>query len=237
MLQNNAGCIHAIEALEAALKATWSQGIATPDQQGTATTAYFVDQVLQRLGHSELYPVPVESVAVRSALIVVDFQNDFMEHCSDAVALTNIRANIPRLVNWARQVGLPVIFVKFLGNQQHKSASWKLRDGIQGGKSWCLQGTKGCDMVDGVTPLPGERVFDKKAVYDPFLVPEFERHIHQSSFQHLTIVGLYADVCVDATTRGGISAWINYYHCPRLCSISASSPGADDGVHGASIWQ
>ncbi|KAE8157646.1 hypothetical protein BDV40DRAFT_304931 [Aspergillus tamarii] len=46
---------------------------------------------------------------------------------------------------------------------------------------------------------PGARVFDKKALIDTFLVPEFSEYVSKQGFEHLVLAGLYSDICVDAT--------------------------------------
>lgn len=48
---------------------------------------------------------------------------------------------------------------------------------------------------------PGERVFDKKALLDPFLVPEFTAYLKEQGFEHLVLAGLFSDVCIDSTAR------------------------------------
>ena len=56
-----------------------------------------------------------------------------------------------------------------------------------------------------------ERVFQKRAFFDPFMVPDFENHLRSSGVEHLMLAGLYGDVFVDATARSGFQKgfWIS----------------------------
>lgn len=134
--------------------------------------------------------------------MVVDFQNDFVTQSKHQSAMARVAANIPRVVEWARQAHIEVIFVRFIGDDHFQGPSWRHRNQMQGRQPWCVQGTWGAEVFGSVSVQAGERVCDKKAKFDPFLSEEFAQYIAVRGFEELVVAGLYTDVCVDATVRG-----------------------------------
>ncbi|MCK8678559.1 cysteine hydrolase family protein [Streptomyces lichenis] len=142
-----------------------------------------------------------------TALLVVDLQNDF---CAGPVAaarfpgdperLTRAAANSVRAVELARETGLDVLFVRFLGDPVHQGPAWRRRDALLGKRPKCLEGSWGAEF-HGVRPRPGEEVFTKRAVFDAFLDERLEPHLRRRGIDHLVLAGLFADVCVDSTAR------------------------------------
>ncbi|MCX4682954.1 cysteine hydrolase [Kitasatospora purpeofusca] len=143
----------------------------------------------------------------RSALLVVDLQNDF---CAGPLAAARfpgdperparVAANSVRAVELARAAGLDVLFVRFLGDPVHQGPAWRRRDALLGKQPKCLEGSWGAEF-HGVRPRPGEEVFTKRAVFDAFLDERLEPYLHRRGIDHLVLVGLFADVCVDSTAR------------------------------------
>ncbi|KOC14743.1 isochorismatase family hydrolase [Aspergillus flavus AF70] len=136
----------------------------------------------------------------KTAVVVVDYQNDFIASTPSHV-VSELSSTMPRLVQYARNEGNEVIFVRFLGNSSYQGPSWQCRNALFGKPEKCVEDTWGAELGSGVTPRPGERVFDKKALFDSFLVPEFSEYVSEQGFEHLVLAGLSSDVCVDATAR------------------------------------
>ncbi|MEU6311530.1 isochorismatase family cysteine hydrolase [Streptomyces sp. NPDC047014] len=147
-------------------------------------------------------------VPSRTALLVVDLQNDF---CTGPVAaarfpgdpdrLGRAAANSVRAVELARETaGIEVLFVRFLGDPAHQGPAWRRRDEMLGKRPKCLEGTWGAEF-HGVQPRPDEEVFTKHAVFDAFLDERLEPHLHRRGIDHLVLAGLFTDVCVDSTAR------------------------------------
>jgi nicotinamidase-related amidase len=145
--------------------------------------------------------------ARRTALVVVDLQNDF---CAGPVARARfggepavldaaVRGSV-RAVAIARERGVEVLFVRFLGDPRFQGASWRWRDERLGKRPKCLEGSWGAEL-HGVVPAAGEHVFTKQARFDAFLGEGFEEHLAARDIGHLVFAGLYADVCVDSTAR------------------------------------
>ncbi|GLW67759.1 hypothetical protein Kpho02_00580 [Kitasatospora phosalacinea] len=143
----------------------------------------------------------------RSALVVVDLQNDF---CAGEVAaarfpgdpalLARAAANSVRAVEAAREAGTEVLFVRFLGDPVHQGPAWRRRDALLGKRPKCLEGSWGAGF-HGVRPRPEEAVFTKRACFDAFQDPDFEPHLRRRGIERLVLAGLFTDVCVDSTAR------------------------------------
>ena len=158
---------------------------------------------------------------MRTALIVVDVQNDF------CTGFDEVTANIAAAVDRARVAGVEVIFVRFLGDVEHQPASWRRRNRLQGKRQKCVEGTRGADFRR-VAPLPGEHVFTKLAQFDAFLSEGFEDHLRLRRIGHLAFAGLYADVCVDSTARTGFQKG---WHVTLLTDCTASLCLPEELVH------
>lgn len=146
---------------------------------------------------------PVEN----TALVVVDLQNDFCagptalaRYSGDPATLDTVTTNTALAVDRARALGTEVVFVRFIGDAEHQGPSWRRRDRAQGKRPKCLEGSWGAEFHK-VSPMPGERVFTKRACFDAFLSAGFEQHLVRRGVGRLVFAGLYADVCVDSTAR------------------------------------
>ncbi|GKZ66771.1 hypothetical protein AnigIFM50267_000640 [Aspergillus niger] len=187
------------------------QGLQTPDQGGSATTLAFVEGFLDAAAvlSAVTSPASLAPAASDTALIVVDFQNDFVTQYPHPHDMERVSANIAQLVDQARQAHTEVIWVRFHGDPDFQPRGWRQRDREQHRKPWCLRGTWGAELFGAVQPRAQERQFEKRACYDPFLAPGFEKYLLERNLEHLVVVGLFTDVCVDATVRGAFQrGWL-----------------------------
>lgn len=223
ILEHHGHCQGIEEAMDCTLQSLSQQHAATPDQGGDMSTAKFVDAVLDRLPTALSPPNNLDSkqllrnhvvlnegrvcIGKKTALIVMDCQNDFVakdEHGfkGEEKNITSLAPNIGRVVDFIRSQQQEVIFVRFLGNAQYQRPNWQHRDHMMGLKNLrCLEHSWGAEFFPPLRPATNERVFDKHAVYDAFLCRDFEPYLQTRGFQHLILVGLYGDVCVDSTAR------------------------------------
>ncbi|RAK99399.1 Isochorismatase hydrolase [Aspergillus ibericus CBS 121593] len=218
ILEEKALCVGVKRITDLALHQLAVQGVQTPDQGGSATTAAFVEGFLDAAAAaaaaasavtSATSPASLAAVASDTALIVVDFQNDFVTQYRSPREMERISANIAQLVDQARQAQTEVIWVRFVGDPEYQPRSWRQRNQEQQRKPWCLRGTWGAELFGAVQPRATERQFEKRACYDPFLAPGFEHYLLERNLAHLVVVGLFTDVCVDATVRGAFQrGWL-----------------------------
>ncbi|MEU9400029.1 isochorismatase family cysteine hydrolase [Streptomyces sp. NPDC048242] len=141
-----------------------------------------------------------------TALVVVDLQADFCgpsaaaRHGHDPAVLARAVEGSARAVAAARAAGTEVVFVRFLGDEEHQGTSWRRRDRLLGKRPKCVTGTPGAEF-HGVSPAPGEAVFTKYACFDAFLSDGFELHLRERGVVRLVFAGVFLDVCVDSSAR------------------------------------
>ncbi len=163
------------------------------------------------------------------ALLVVDFQNDF---CSprgkgakargDLSRLERTAANISEALERARERGLEVIFIRYLGDRERQRPNMLARDRRLGKRPKCLKGSWGADFFR-VAPRASEAVVSKDACFDAFFNPALENRLRRKRIRRLVLAGVYLDVCVDATAR---TAFQKGYHLSVLkdCTESLHYP-------------
>ena len=140
----------------------------------------------------------------RSALVVVDVQNDFCHPDGWAgragLDLRGIDALLPRLerlIDGARASGMHVIFVQLIGDASTDSAVW-LGDDAQRADI-CRKNTWGAELMH-VRPLPGEPVVAKSR-YSAFHKTNLEAILRERAVDTLVFAGVSTNVCVESSLR------------------------------------
>ena len=160
-------------------------------------------------------PRPAPAPLAEAALLVVDVQRDFADPDRlpwlDGEARARVAAAVERtagLVRDARAAGVRVVWAAL---EQEPDAPWGsslwLRDLLHESREHrlarepCLVGTAGADWF-GVAPGPEETVVVKRR-YSAFHGTSLADGLRASGVTWLTVCGLTADCCVDATVRDG----------------------------------
>jgi len=150
--------------------------------------------------------IPTTAVAV----VIVDMQNGFchpngsfakvgadVSGCGDAIA------GCVRLVDAARQAGIPVFFTKAI--HEPGLTDWKVLSelpmfaGLKEIGS-CEPGTWDAELVDELTVAPGETVVTKSR-FSPFVETDIEARLHQLGVHNLVVGGVGTSACVESTVR------------------------------------
>lgn len=156
----------------------------------------------------ELVVVPaipvVESVrleAERTALVVVDMQNDFVKP-GGSLVVGDAQATVPAiaaLVARARAARVPVAYTQ--DTHTEGDPEWAI---------WpehCRKGTWGWQIVDELAPEPGDLVVEKSR-YDGFYGTPLEHFLsHVWKVDHLVVVGTVASICVLHTAGSAGLRW------------------------------
>jgi nicotinamidase-related amidase len=151
----------------------------------------------------------------RTALVVVDMQNDFC--AADGYyrkdvgrpAVDEVISPIRRLINGFHRAGQPVCFTRLVydGVERMPERSHRLVPPAWLSSGLRLQpGSWGADVIDELRPSPGDRVLDKEG-YSAFYGTDLEDWLHGQSAGTVAIVGVVAYACVlhtgfDAFVRG-----------------------------------
>jgi len=162
-------------------------------------------------------PRPFAFEVERSALVIIDVQNDFcspggyMDHAgADLRMMRRPVEPIRAVLKEARRVGMHVIYTRegHRPGLETAPASFMERTAFAGhpiGKRGPLgrllvRGEKGHEIIDELKPLPGEPIIDKPGK-GAFYATDFETILRQRQITHLLFTGLTTNCCVESTIR------------------------------------
>ena len=136
----------------------------------------------------------------RTALIVVDMQNDFVKE-GGSLVVPDAEATIPKiksLLDLARESGMKVSFTQDTHN-----------DGDPEWEIWpehVREGSWGWEIVDELKPLEDELVI-RKVRYDAFYGTHLEHFLRLWRTDTLIICGTVANICVHYTAASAALRW------------------------------
>lgn len=192
------------------------------------------------------YTHPFELSLERTALLIIDMQNDFchpdgFNGGALKLDLTSIRAIIPSiqtLLDWSRKLGLMVIFTReshppdlsdLTSSKQRRYANAGSPIGTPGKMGrFLVQGEKGVEIIEELRPLPHETQLDKPA-HSCFVNTQLDHKLRSQNITHLIITGVTTQCCVLATYRHASDLG---YYCLLLDDCCATFDRAD---HDATI--
>lgn len=145
----------------------------------------------------------VELHAEKTALIVVDMQNDFVKPGGTLVtpAAKDTIPNILKLLDKARSAGAKVVYTQDTTFENDPEFDiWPAH---------CLEGTWGWEIVEELQPQDGELVCPKNR-YDGFYGTWLDHFLNNLwGIENTVIVGTVANICVLHTAA---SAGLRWYH-------------------------
>jgi ureidoacrylate peracid hydrolase len=173
-----------------------------------------------------------------TALIVVDVQNDF---CSpdgslagvgnDVSAAVEMVPRLQSLIENARAVGMPVVFIQTIHDETNDSPQWLGRvdagPGTERPGITCRTGSWGGEFYE-VAPQPGDHVVIKYR-YSAFIGTNLEILLRTLGVQSLLFTGVATEICVESSLRDGLFAdyWVSLV---EDCAASYSQAAHDASV-------
>lgn len=159
----------------------------------------------------------------RTALLVVDLQNDFCHpdghfarHGKNIAAVT---AMVPRAVSFVReaqQLGVFTVFIQqiTLPHGRSDSPAW-LRFKCRDGKSpeYTLAGSWGAQFVEGLAPRETDLVVQKLRP-DAFVRTALDGLLRARGIESVAVIGTTTEGCVESTVRG--ASYHDYYVIPVI---------------------
>lgn len=143
----------------------------------------------------------------KTAVIVVDVQNDFCEAegalgkaGAPTAAAMEMIPNLQRLLAGARAAGAPVIFIQTIHEAATDSAAWTWRMAGSVGNC-CRKNTWGAEFTQ-VGPVGDEPVVIKHR-YSAFINTRLESVLRTLKVENLIMTGVSTNVCVESTARQG----------------------------------
>jgi ureidoacrylate peracid hydrolase len=165
----------------------------------------------------------------RTAILVVDVQNDFCEPAGasgkggrNTDAAMAMIPTLQRFIAAAREHGTNVIFIQTIHEPSTDSDAWIGRRANPDAKN-CLKGTWGAEFT-GIAPLPSEPVVIKHR-YSAFLNTRLDSVLRTLKVENILCLGVATNVCVESTSRHGMM--LDYH----TVIVSDCSAGYDRGAH------
>jgi len=167
------------------------------------------------LGHVLPDRLDLKIEPARTALLVVDMQNDFVHddgYCAKAfgtamvAGFQSVVTPIARLAAAARTAGVAVLYCRVVQHPDGSLASpvW-LADNLRHGFEplHCMRGTWGWEIVDELAPQPGDVVFEKLR-RSAFVGTQLENLLRSRDIRSLVVTGVAGTGCVESTVRDAI---------------------------------
>ncbi len=136
----------------------------------------------------------------KTALVVVDMQNDFVKE-GGSLVVPDAQATIPTiksLLDLARESGIKVVFTQDTHNEG--DPEWEI---------WpehVREGSWGWQIVDELTPHEDELVV-RKVRYDAFYGTHLDHFLRVWGVDTLVICGTVANICVHYTAASAALRW------------------------------
>ena len=125
--------------------------------------------------------------AMKTALLIVDIQNDYFPGgAMEVVGARAAAAQAAKLLGAFREQGRPVIHLQHISQRA--------------GATFFLPGTSGAEIHEAVKPAAGEPVFQKHFPSGFRETPLLE-HLRGEDIASLVIAGMMTHMCIDSTTR------------------------------------
>jgi len=191
-----------------------------------------------------------------AAVLVVDMQNDFaspggmFERAGiDVSGIKLAAAATAPVLQAARAAGVPVIYVKMEhapdlsdvgpadGPHWVKHLPMRVGEVVtapDGSESRILvRGTWNTDVMDELTPEPGDLVVSKHR-YSAFFETELDEILRNLGVSHLLVTGCTTSICVESTVR---DAMFRDYSCIVLedCTAEPIGAGAEWSCHDSTL--
>jgi len=183
----------------------------------------------------------------RSALIIVDMQNDFLHpdgsfgHISrqhpefniDMPFLAGTIPNVRRLADAFRAAGRPVVYLAHVLKPDYSDAAFPYwRVGIEpgrGNQTHCVEGTWGAQIIDELKPRDGEHLVIKKGFGGFAPSTPLDTILRNVGVNTCVVTGVTTCVCVSTTVRGGVE------HNYRMILVSDSVAEVSRQAHDAEL--
>jgi ureidoacrylate peracid hydrolase len=201
-------------------------------------------------------PAAVRVDLLKTAVLVVDMQNDFGAKGGmfdragvDLSVIEQAVAPITRVVAGARAAGVPVVYVKMAYRSdlsdigREGSQNWQMCQRLKVGSGMVaptgepgrllVEGTWNTEMLPELTPLSNDIVVTKTR-YSGFHATVLDKELRKLNIESLIFVGCTTSICLESTFRDAVA---RDYVCvlPADCTAQPERPGFWIGSHKATL--
>ncbi|MBL4623302.1 MAG: cysteine hydrolase, partial [Immundisolibacteraceae bacterium] len=141
-----------------------------------------------------------------SVLLIIDMQNDFVlpgAPMEVAGALATL-PNITKVLNQFRQQQLPVFHVVREHRADGSDVDSFRRNGFEAGEPFAVPGTKGCEIVEQLSPIETDYRLVKPR-FSAFMQTELDFMLRRLQVDQLVVCGTQYPNCIRATIFDAIS--------------------------------
>jgi biuret amidohydrolase len=138
----------------------------------------------------------------KPALIVIDYQNDFLEEGSpiECVGARQALLNTLPVINKAREIGIPVIFTQEYHRDPQYFGTFDLgREADGEDPLHTVIGTRGFELSDELLPLAETDYVIRKPRYSCFFGTDLDLVLRSHKVDTLIVTGVCTNICVHYT--------------------------------------
>ena len=142
----------------------------------------------------------------KTALIIIDMQNDFVltdsPQCIGGVVA--IIPNLQKVLGTFREKLLPIFHVYREYREDGSDIEQTRLDDFLEGEKYCLPDTKGCEIVEELSPIEGEYTIVKNR-FSAFMNTELDFILRRLDIQRIVVCGIQYPNCIRATIFDGVA--------------------------------
>lgn len=172
-----------------------------------------------------------------TALVLIEYQNDFTSPggafhgaVSEVMTRTEMLQHTADTVNKARAQGVSILHVPITfapGYAEITAHPYGILKGVVDGKAF-VKGSWGAQIVDALTPAPGDIVIEGKRGLDAFASTNLDFILRSKGITTVVLSGFLTNCCVESTMRTA------YEHGFQVITLNdcmaATSPAAHDNA-------
>lgn len=163
---------------------------------------------------------------MKTALILIDCQNDFVKNASPYSAEMldkKLIGRIKNIIDWAREKRIPVIYTQHSIKPDKSNGEFGEPKDVRA----CIIGTKGWKIIEALKPRKKESIVQKDK-YDAFYGTDLEKVARRRGIDTLILVGVLTNNCVRATAEGAHYRGFKIFIVSDCCGGTSYLPGKTD---------
>ena len=137
---------------------------------------------------------------MRTALLIVDMQNDFIHSKNSPVYVPPAKKIIPKIVKLltvCRKKKIPVVYA--VTSHKRDRSDWALLD-KKHNRVYCIENTPEAEIIPEINPQEKEYIVRKRR-YSAFYKTGLERLLKRLRVKRLIVCGVTTSCCVSSTAR------------------------------------
>ncbi len=196
---------------------------------GNTFTVHGPGYIMRDREKDQCMPTDIQGLCSRSALLVIDMQNDFVRPGAP-LEVAGVRSIIPKvsaLLTYFREKGLPVFHVIRVHRASGVDVEITRRE-IFSKTPFAVEGTPGAEVIPELAPTAGEHVV-KKTRMSAFFQTDLDLMLRTLGVNTLFIAGIQTPNCVRTTVFDAMA--YNY----RVFVVRDAIAAKTDAIHEANM--